>query len=301
MAASPLNRYTSRPLPAVDGVEHRMFEVGDVDIHVAQAGDGAPQLLIHGYPQHWYVWRRLLPELARERRVICPDLRGFGWSQAPADGYDKETLMRDVLAVLDQLGVGSVPIAGHDWGGWIAMLIGILAPERVERVVIMGVFHPFMKRSFTNLARSWHVWHGMTLGTPGLGPRAARPRSLPGRAITRWLGSGSWSEEERRIFLDQFEEPARLRAAHLLYWRNATTDFPKVMGGRYRNLGLDVPTLFLYGERDRAFIPWHPKDYQPYAPKLTIEKVPGAGHALLEDRPALVLERIQGFLLGPKG
>lgn len=284
-------------MPPVERVEHSMLRVGDVDIHVAQAGNGPPLLLLHGYPQHWYVWRRLFPELVRERRVICPDLRGFGWSEAPADGYDKETLMGDVLAVLDQLEVDTVPIAGHDWGGWIGMLMGILAPERVERLVAMSVFHPFMKRSFTNLARSWHVWHGMTLGTPRLGLRAALPRSVLGRAVTRWLGSGSWSEEERHIFLDQFDEPARARAAHLLYWMNATTDLPKVMDGRYRKRGLDVPTLFLFGERDRAFIPWRPKDYEPYAPCLTVEKVEDAGHALLEDQPALVLERIRDFLL----
>jgi pimeloyl-ACP methyl ester carboxylesterase len=284
-------------MPLVEGVEHSMLHVGDIDLHVAQAGDGPPLLLIHGYPQHWYVWRRLLPELSRERRVICPDLRGFGWSEAPADGYDKETLMRDVLAVLDQLEVDTVPIAGHDWGGWIGMLMGALAPERVERLVAMSVLHPFMKRSLTNLARSWHVWHGMTLGTPRLGLRAAFPHSFLGRAVAHWLGSDSWSEEERHIFLDQFGEPARARAAHLLYRTNATTDFPRIFGGRYRERGLRVPTLFLFGERDRAFIPWRPKEYEPYAPALTVEKVENAGHALLEDRPALVGERIRDFLL----
>lgn len=295
--ASSLNRHTPRPIPPVEDVDHSMLRVGDVDIHVAHAGDGPPLLLIHGYPQHWYVWRRLLPALARERRVICPDLRGFGWSEAPDSGYDKETLMRDVLGVLDELEVDRVPIVGHDWGGWIGMLMGILAPERVTRIVSMGVFHPFMKRSFTNLALSWHVWHGMTLGTPGLGSWAARPRSLPGRAVTRWLGGRSWSEDERHIFLAQFDEPARARAVHLLYRINATTDFPKVLGGRYRKLGLHVPTLFLFGERDRAFIPWREKEHEPYAPDLVVEKVAGAGHALLEDQPALVLKRIQDFLI----
>src|SRR5438034_483714 len=114
-AGSHLNRYTARPMPEVKGVRHRMLKVGDVDLHLAEAGEGSPLLLLHGYPQHWYVWRELIPDLARHNHVLVPDLRGFGWSEAPREGYDKETLMRDVLALLDQLGIERVPVAGHDW------------------------------------------------------------------------------------------------------------------------------------------------------------------------------------------
>jgi pimeloyl-ACP methyl ester carboxylesterase len=291
-----LDRYTTRPMPQVEGVEHCFIEAGGVDIHVAVAGEGAPVLLIHGYPQHWFLWRRLIPALARERRVISPDLRGFGWSEAPAEGYDKETLTRDVLAVMDRLGIERVPVVGHDWGGWIGMLMGILAPQRLERVVVMSVSHPFFKRSLRNLVDSWHIWHGFTLGTPWLGPRASRPSTRSGRATARWLGSGSWSDEERHVFLDQFEEPERAWAAHRLYWLNGTTDFQKVMRGRYRERGLRAPALVLLGTRDKARLPWRAEDYEPYAPNMTVEPVEGAGHALVEDEPALVLRRIRSFL-----
>jgi pimeloyl-ACP methyl ester carboxylesterase len=86
-------------------------------------------LLLHGYPQHWYVWRRLIPELARTHWVICPDYRGFGWSEVPPDGYDKETTMWDIVRLLDVFGIRSVSVAGHDWGGWIGMLMEMLAPS----------------------------------------------------------------------------------------------------------------------------------------------------------------------------
>jgi len=294
--ATSLNRYTDRPMPEVGGVEHSFVQAEDVDIHVAQAGQGPPLLLLHGYPQHWYLWRELIPELARSHVVVCPDLRGFGWSEAPVDGYDKETLMRDVLAVMDQLRIESAPVVGHDWGGWIGMLIGMLAPERLERVVVMSVSHPFFKWNLRNVVDSWHIWHGFALGTPRLGPRASRPSTRSGRATARWLGSDSWSDEEKSIFLDQFEEPKRAWAAHQLYWLNGTTDFQKVMRGRYRTLGLQAPALVLLGTRDRARLPWRIEDYEPYAPNMTVEPVEGAGHALVEDRPALVLEKIRGFL-----
>lgn len=284
-------------MPFVDGVEHSMIRVNDLDMHVAQAGAGPPLLLLHGYPQHWYVWRALIPPLAESHRVICPDLRGFGWSQAAPRGYDKETLTWDVLALLDELDVRSVSVAGHDWGGWIGMLIGMLAPNRLERVLIMSVSHPWLRLGPWTAAMWGRTWHGLLLGTPRRGPSAAPATTWRGRRIAKWLGGDSWSDEERHIFLDQFEETDRARAAHLLYWDYGMTDLVRVRRGKYRRIGLRAPALALHGERDRAFIPWRAKDYEPYAPNLSHEVVRDAGHALVEDRPELILERIRTFLL----
>jgi pimeloyl-ACP methyl ester carboxylesterase len=72
------------PLPPVEGVEHRFVRANGIRIHVAETGQGPPLMLLHGGPQHWYAWRHIIPELAGEFRLICPDLRGFGWSDVPA-------------------------------------------------------------------------------------------------------------------------------------------------------------------------------------------------------------------------
>src|SRR5687767_14115632 len=82
----------SRPFPEVQGVSHRFVDAGGLHMHVAEAGEGEPVVLLHGWPQHWYEWRRQIPALAQHYRVICPDLRGFGWTDAPASGYEKENL-----------------------------------------------------------------------------------------------------------------------------------------------------------------------------------------------------------------
>jgi pimeloyl-ACP methyl ester carboxylesterase len=266
-AGRDLNRWTDRPMPDVDGVRHRMVQVGDVELHLAEAGEGPSVLLLHGYPQHWYVWRQVIPDLARDYHVIVPDLRGFGWSEAPRKGYDKETLMRDVLALLDELGIEHVPVAGHDWGG------------------------------FRTLAVFWRVWHGMTLSAPGLGVRAATAGTRTNRRIARWLGGNSWSEEEWEVFMGQFREPERAWAAHRLYYLNGTTDFPKVMRGRYRVPGLQAPGLVLLGDRDLAHLPWRAEEWQCCAPNTRLEHVSGAGHALVDDAPELVLGTIRRFLL----
>ena len=93
-------------LPAVEGVTHRWVEARGLKFHVAEAGAGPDTvLLLHGWPQNWFEWRHLMPALADRHRVLAMDLRGFGWSDAPRRGYEKENLASDVLAVLDELGI----------------------------------------------------------------------------------------------------------------------------------------------------------------------------------------------------
>src|SRR5262249_24969234 len=85
----------SNPLepPRVEGVSHRWVRARGLDFHVAEAGEGDDVVLcLHGWPQHWYEWRHLMPALADRHRVLAMDLRGFGWSDAPRDGYEKENL-----------------------------------------------------------------------------------------------------------------------------------------------------------------------------------------------------------------
>ncbi len=129
----------SREIPQVEGVEHRFVDANGIRIHVAEAGpsDSAkpPILLLHGWPQHWYMWRRVIAGLRSRHRLLAPDLRGFGWTEAPGHGYDGETFAADQVALLDALEIERAFVVGHDWGGWTAMLLGILHPDRVERMV----------------------------------------------------------------------------------------------------------------------------------------------------------------------
>ena len=109
-------------LPALDGVEHRFVDVGDgVTIHVADAGpaDGPAVMLVHGFPQNWWEWHELIGPLAADGyRVLCPDLRGAGWSSAPRSSYTEDRDGR-------RSGGGAGPawasrrskLVAHDWGG----------------------------------------------------------------------------------------------------------------------------------------------------------------------------------------
>jgi pimeloyl-ACP methyl ester carboxylesterase len=89
-----------------------------VRLHVAvDEGDGPPLVMLHGWPQDSRMWRHVVPALSKRFRCIAMDLRGLGRSPAPADGYDKQQLARDVLHTMDDLGLDQVRIVGHDWGG----------------------------------------------------------------------------------------------------------------------------------------------------------------------------------------
>src|ERR671911_1950972 len=138
------------PLPSVTGVRHADVELPTgVRLHVAEAGDaGAPPLLlVHGWPEHWWAWRDVIPALAQRHRVIAPDLRGFGWSGQPADGdFAKERLADDMIALLDAVGVQRAGYLGHDWGGWTGWLVAVRAPERIERLMAVSIVHPWSPR-----------------------------------------------------------------------------------------------------------------------------------------------------------
>ena len=117
-------------LPRLDGVTHRTVVARGLRFHVAEAGAGDPVVLVHGWPQHWWTWRHVVPLLAPHARLVMIDLRGFGWSDAPPGRYDKQTLADDLLAVLDALDLERVCLMGHDWGAWSGFLACLAEPER---------------------------------------------------------------------------------------------------------------------------------------------------------------------------
>jgi pimeloyl-ACP methyl ester carboxylesterase len=159
----------SRPMPVVAGVAHRYVETARLRVHIAVAGSGPPLLLLHGWPQHWYAWRELIPLLAGSCRLICPDLRGFGWTDPPTSGYRTADLAADVVALLDALELDQADVIGHGEGGRTGFELCRGHPGRVRRLVTLGAMHPYP--SLRLLAR--------TRGGSG-GPRWWRPRCWAG-------------------------------------------------------------------------------------------------------------------------
>jgi pimeloyl-ACP methyl ester carboxylesterase len=291
-------RFSSRPQPEVEGVRHSYHRVGQVELHLAEAGQGPPLLLLHGWWQHWYAWRGLIPPLSREYRVLCPDLRGFGWSEVPAKGYDRETMAGDILALLDELGVERVRLAGHDWGGWLGFLLCLMAPERVERFLALGIANPSAPLSVTSVANYWRFWYQWVLAAPLFGPTAVKRLAQQRGLVLRWAAGGRerWNGKEARIFLAQLEEPERVRASVLLYRDFLRRDMRRMLLGRYRRKRPGVPTLMLHGMDDKIIRPSNLPHPKAWAEDLDIELVRDCGHFIVDERPELVLERALAFL-----
>jgi pimeloyl-ACP methyl ester carboxylesterase len=283
-------------MPAVDGVAHRWVEARGLRFHVAEAGSGHdPVLLLHGWPQHWYEWRDLMPALADRHRVLAMDLRGFGWSDAPRDGYEKENLASDVLAVLDELGLERVKLVGHDWGGWVGFLLCLRAPERFERYLALNMPHPWVQFRKA-LPHSWRLLYQAFVLAPGIGYLAHRRK----RFVRMALRAGGadprfWDEQTLSIFADNLAEPSRAKAAVQMYRVFNLRELAPVLRGRYADKRLTVPTRMLFGTDDAAIHTDLLAGYEDHADEMTIEFVPGCGHFIADERPDLVAERAKEF------
>src|SRR3954469_10186394 len=276
-------------LPPVPGVTHRFVDTGDVRLHVAEAGSGPPLLLLHGWPQHWWAWRKVIPRLAERWRVLAVDLRGWGWSDAPPGAYRKQTFADDLLALLDAEGIDTVTILSHDWGGYASFLLAMDHPERVAGLTALDIPPPWPPpvRPATALMPAM-LSYQVPIVTPGVGYRLHRNGQLV-KAVLR-LGAGknfAFSDEEVRAFTEPLREPARARASVACYRTLLLHEIGRT--GR-RPEDLVVPTTLIFA--DGLFY----KVSRPEpTPSLRVEMIPGTGHFLAEQAPDEVLE-ISGLM-----
>jgi pimeloyl-ACP methyl ester carboxylesterase len=274
-------------LPELEGATHRTVSARGLDFHVAEAGAGEPIVLLHGWPQHWWAWRRVVPLLAPHGRLLMPDLRGFGWSQAPDDGYDKQTMAEDLPAILDALGLERVKLVAHDWGAWIGFLACLAAPERFGAFVALSCPAPMGRPSGRQLLQVWRFAYQLVLAAPVLGERLVANEAFMARLFTAAAArADTWSDAELRAFTGVLAEPERARASVALYRAFLVHEAGRTPGGR-----LHVPTLLMTGAHDHAVPPVMLEGAEREADDLTVETVPGCGHFLPEEAPEPVAER----------
>jgi pimeloyl-ACP methyl ester carboxylesterase len=298
------------PFPALDGVTHRFVDLPGLRVHLAEAGDGEPVVLLHGFPEHWWGWRRVLPALAAHYWVIAPDLRGAGWTDAPADGYTEEQLVEDVVALLDALGLQRVHLVGLDIGTILGYRLCLAHPERVARFLAIGAPHPYpaalsAKVLLRVLPKAWRLWPRFAATVPGLRPRLiGGGRQRLARHLLLWEAPdpGIWSPTDMELYLGRLREPRRARAAAALFRALAIDANNRALAGAYRGLRLVTPTLALYGtvlddgDRDAAGHPGLLRMSARDADDFTLAHVPRSGYYLPEEQPEAVTQHILHFL-----
>jgi pimeloyl-ACP methyl ester carboxylesterase len=278
-------------------IQHSV-QVPGAKLHVLETGAGDPVVLVHGWPQHGHMWRHLIPELAPAHRVIVPDLRGFGLSEAPPGDYRKHVLAADLVALLDAEGIDRATLVGHDWGGWASWLVALEHPERVERLVAIDIPPPWA--GGLSLRRlPWQLTIGLyqaVISAPFLGPRSVRSGWMPAGILKGGSGRAMrFSDEDLETYLAPLREPARVRASVALYRTFMTREVFAVGRGTYTTSDLRVPTLAIYGEQSGLV---KMTGLPEPGPNLTVEVVAGSGHFVPEEKPEEVAALVTGFLTG---
>jgi pimeloyl-ACP methyl ester carboxylesterase len=285
-------------LPELEGVEHRFVDVRGARLHVAEMGQGPPVVLLHGWPQHWWTWRLLMPLLADRHRVLAPDLRGFGWSEATRRGYRKEELADDVAGVLDALEIDRASLVGHDWGGVVGFLVCLNHSDRVERYVPMNTGHVWPTLSLKGVPKQLGAmtYQGL-LASPVLGRRINASPRIVGKVVNAITAqTDAVMPQYAEQFAPRFADPARARAASQVYRTFQLYEYPRWVRGLYADRRLTTPTLWLHGLSDPFFKPGMFKDIVDHADDVRIEYLPDCGHFPQEEQPALVAEHLRAFL-----
>lgn len=236
-------------------LEHGYIGTNKIRLHVVQAGPGSgmPVILLHGFTEFWYGWRRQIPALAEAGfRVIVPDQRGYNLSDKPngMKSYRIEELVEDVIGLIDSLEYEKVSLVGHDWGAVVAWMLAYQHPAHLQKLGVLNVPHPlvfrrFVTRDFEQMRRSWYAFFFQLPWLPEMGMRAGNWRG----AVRALRGSGkvhTFTNEDIQKYKAAWSQPGAIHA--MINWYRAVryhTRLPQEMRIR-------VPTLMMWGAKDIA-------------------------------------------------
>ncbi len=276
-------------IPDLPGVRHSYVDAGGLRVHVAEAGDAGadPVVMLHGWPQHWWCWRKLIPPLAERYRVICPDLRGHGWSDAPEDGYGKQQFATDLLATLDALGLDRVRLVGHDWGAMTGFLACIREPARFDRFLALGILPPFPNPDPKRWLQIWRAAYQIPLTAPVIAPRlVSRPGFLRMFIRAGMHRKDAATRSDLDLYADVLAERPHVTLG--IYRTFIRREFLELANGRWAG-PLDVPTVVMLGAKEPVASPSLVKGHERWTRDMRVEELPGVGHFSPEEAPDEVL------------
>lgn len=274
-------------------VDHHYTDLGEVRLHWVSAGSGEPVVLLHGWPQTWFMWRKIIPGLAEHYRLIAPDLRGLGDSSRPVAGYDKKTIAGDVWQLVhDHLGLTRFFVVAHDWGGPVAYAFAARHPEATRRMVILDVPLPGDGTDVMYASR-WH--HGLHW-------EADFPEALTAGREDIYLGHfyRTWgahpnviTEAEQAEYLRTYRQPGAMRAG-FNYYRATPVDIADNQAWAKR-ARLSMPILVFGGTEGRGRGMLAIESWRRMADDVRGGIAPGCGHWIAEEAPEWLLDQILAF------
>jgi len=278
-------------LPAA--IEHHTARLNDVVLHYVTCGQGDAVVLLHGWPQTWYEWRKIIPALAERYTVIAPDMRGLGDSSRPATGYDKRTVAADIYQLVRQLGHERIFLVGHDWGGPVAYAYACAHPGDVRKMAILDVGIPGagldQALAFRSPRNIWHVQFHFVRDLP------EALVSGKERTYLTWFFRLAYnptaiSEQDIDEYVRCYSAPGGMRAG-FEYYRAIFTDAEHNIENAKTKL--KMPVLALGGER--GFGELTIKSTQQVAEDVRGGVIERCGHWIPEERPDYLADELLKF------
>jgi len=294
----PLSVSGAPGLPAgfTDTFESRFIETDGLRQHAVIGGEGPPLLLVHGWPESWYAWRLIMPQLARDFEVIAVDQRGIGLTDKPQDGYDAGTLANDLVALMDALGHERFAVVGHDTGYIISYALAADHPDRVDRVALAEIPGPplppplsppmFVPEADNN--RLWHIPFNRVNDPLTEQLVRGREEAFFGYEFAIQGGGETLPDEVVRYYVRLFSDPDVLRGGFGLY---RAWDATMAQNADRAAQPLPMPVLALGGANS-----WGALVGNVNADDLQTVVIPDVGHWLAEQAPEEMLAALNSFL-----
>jgi pimeloyl-ACP methyl ester carboxylesterase len=281
--------------------EARFIPVNGLNLHTIVAGppDGPLVVLLHGFPECWYTWRKQIKPLAEAGyRVVMPDQRGSNLSDKPpgVHHYRPEALAADIVELIRSFGRKTATVVGHDWGGAMAWYLGMHHPDLVEKLIVMNAPHPatFLREIRSNPAQQRKSWYIVFFQLP-IVPEEVLGHD-PIESARFFFRRGAINQEafssfDLHVMATALAQPGALTGM-LNWYRAVVRERSSVESLR----AIDRPTLLIWAEDDIALGRSLTYGLEPWVANLKIHYIPRCGHWVQNEAPEEVNEQLLAFL-----
>lgn len=292
---------------AIDGFTHSFVEANGLRLSVHRGGAGAPLILLHGYPQNHRCWAKIAPRLAEDFNVIVPDLRGYGDSDAPEGvaAYAKREMAKDIVGLMDALGLERAHILGHDRGARVSYRLALDHPGRVDRLGIIEIVPTGDFWAAWNAELALAAYHWTFLAQPA--PLPERMILADGRGYMDWTLAawtygkdlGVFAPDALESYRAQGADPLRVAAMCNDYRAGATLDREIDAESSAVGARITAPLLFVWGAHGFPARTGDPLGvWRGWAEQVRGAEIAGTGHFAMEEAPQAVIDAVLPHFLG---